>query len=63
MPQAPTPPQAPAEPSSPLPAVGCCVCVPRYQIGTVLSLAGDQVTIAFPENTTRTFMAEFVAPA
>ena len=52
--------QAPAEP---LIAVGSRVRVPRFDIGTVLSVAGDQVTIAFPENTTRTFMAEFVAPA
>ncbi|MNK97068.1 ATP-dependent DNA helicase RecQ [compost metagenome] len=54
-----TPPPAPA----PQIAVGSRVRVPRYQIGTVLSVAGDQVTIAFPENTTRTFMAEFVVPA
>ncbi len=56
-------PPAPAEPPAPQIAVGSRVRVPRYQIGTVLSVAGDQVTIAFPENTTRTFMAEFVAPA
>ena len=58
---------APAHAHVPAPgsqiAVGSRVRVPRYQIGTVLSVAGDQVTIAFPENTTRTFMAEFVAPA
>lgn len=54
---------APAAPPAAQIAVGSRVCVPRYQIGTVLSVAGDQVTIAFPENTTRTFMAEFVAPA
>ena len=59
LPPAPAPAQAPA----PQIAVGSRVRVPRYQIGTVLSVAGDQVTIAFPENTTRTFMAEFVAPA
>lgn len=58
-------PPAPAQAPAPAPqiAVGSRVRVPRYQIGTVLSVAGDQVTIAFPENTTRTFMAEFVAPA
>ena len=58
-------PPAPAQAPPPAPqiAVGSRVRVPRYQIGTVLSVAGDQVTIAFPENTTRTFMAEFVAPA
>ena len=56
-------PAPPAEPSAPLIAVGSRVRVPRFDIGTVLSVAGDQVTIAFAENTTRTFMAEFVAPA
>ncbi|MBW3508010.1 ATP-dependent DNA helicase RecQ [Janthinobacterium sp. NKUCC06_STL] len=60
-------PPAPAEAPPPAPApqiaVGSRVRVPRYQIGTVLSVAGDQVTITFPENTTRTFMAEFVVPA
>ncbi|MNM90364.1 hypothetical protein D3C81_1026230 [compost metagenome] len=60
-------PQLPAEqpvvPPAEQIAVGSRVRVPRYQIGTVLSVAGDQVTIAFPENTTRVFMAEFVAPA
>ena len=59
----PVPSQAPSPPPAPQIAVGSRVRVPRYQIGTVLSVAGDQVTIAFPENTTRTFMAEFVAPA
>jgi len=59
---APVPP-LPAAPSAPSIAVGSRVRVPRFDIGTVLSVAGDQVTIAFPENTTRTFMAEFVAPA
>ena len=54
---------AQAQSTSPLLAVGSRVRVPRYQVGTVLLVAGDQVTIAFPENTTRTFMAEFVAPA
>ena len=54
---------AQAQSTSPLIAVGSRVRVPRYQVGTVLLVAGDQVTIAFPENTTRTFMAEFVAPA
>ncbi|MCC7599600.1 ATP-dependent DNA helicase RecQ [Janthinobacterium sp. FW305-129] len=58
----PAPAQAPSPPAHQI-AVGSRVRVPRYQIGTVLSVAGDQVTIAFPENTTRTFMAEFVAPA
>jgi ATP-dependent DNA helicase RecQ len=63
LPQATTAPPAPAEPPAPVITVGSRVRVPRFEIGTVLSVAGDQVTIAFSENTTRTFMAEFVAPA
>jgi ATP-dependent DNA helicase RecQ len=63
LPLASTAPPAPAEPPAPVITVGSRVRVPRFEIGTVLSVAGGQVTIAFPENTTRTFMAEFVAPA
>ena len=55
--------QAQEAPATPQIAVGSRVRVPRFHIGTVLSVAGDQVTIEFPENTTKTFMAEFVAPA
>jgi ATP-dependent DNA helicase RecQ len=43
--------------------VGSRVKVPKFDVGTVLSVAGDRVTIEFPENTTKTFMAEFVEPA
>ena len=50
-------------PPVPMIAVGSRVRVPRFDIGTVLSVAGDQVTIEFPEHMTKTFMAEFVAPA
>jgi len=56
-------PQRPASSQLPEIAVGSRVRVPRFDIGTVLSVAGDKITIEFPENTTRTFMAEFVAPA
>lgn len=42
--------------------VGCQVKVPKFDIGTVLSVAGDRITIEFPENSTKTFMAEFVEP-
>ncbi|WP_295994109.1 ATP-dependent DNA helicase RecQ [Rugamonas sp.] len=42
-------------------AIGSQVKVPKFDIGTVLSIAGDKVTIEFPENTTKTFMAEFVS--
>ena len=59
------------EPAAPAPvdsaarqiAVGSRVKVPKFDIGTVLSVAGDMITIEFPEKTTKTFMAEFVAPA
>ncbi len=44
-------------------AVGSQVKVPKFDIGTVLSVAGDMITIEFPEKTTKTFMAEFVSPA
>jgi ATP-dependent DNA helicase RecQ len=43
--------------------VGSKVKVPKFDIGTVLSVAGDQITIEFPEQVTRTFMADFVQPA
>ncbi|MEO7495515.1 MAG: ATP-dependent DNA helicase RecQ [Massilia sp.] len=56
--------------SEPVPAtvapafeIGARVRVPKYDIGTVESVAGDQVTIAFPDKTTRTFLADFVSPA
>jgi ATP-dependent DNA helicase RecQ len=52
---------APAEREAEL-AVGSQVRVPRFDIGTVLSVAGDRITIEFPENSTKTFMAEFVEP-
>jgi ATP-dependent DNA helicase RecQ len=54
------PPPEPSVPPPPVIAVGSQVKVPKFDIGTVLSVAGDQVTIEFPENTTKTFMAEFV---
>lgn len=54
---------APAAPAQELGfAVGSRVKVPKFDVGTVLAVAGDKVTIAFPENSTRTFMAEFVEP-
>ena len=43
-------------------AVGSQVRVPRFDIGTVLSVAGDRITIEFQENSTKTFMADFVEP-
>ena len=42
---------------------GAQVRVPKFDLGTVLSVAGDQVTIAFPDESTRTFLVDFVSPA
>ena len=36
------------------------VRVPKFDVGAVLGMAGDQVTIAFPDGSTRTFLADFV---
>ena len=50
-------------PSGPRFAPGEQVTVPKFERGTVVSVAGDQVTIGFPDHSTRTFLADFVAPA
>ena len=42
---------------------GAQVRVPKFDVGTVTSVAADQVTIAFPDQSTRTFLADFVTPA
>ena len=44
-------------------APGARVRVPKFEVGTVQAVAGDQVTIAFPGHGTRTFLADFVTPA
>jgi ATP-dependent DNA helicase RecQ len=51
------------EPAAPPFEVGARVRVPKFDVGTVQSVAGDQVTIEFPDHSSRTFMADFVAPA
>jgi ATP-dependent DNA helicase RecQ len=40
--------------------VGALVNVPKYDRGQVVSLTGDQVTVVFPDNATRTFLKSFV---
>jgi ATP-dependent DNA helicase RecQ len=57
-------PQAAAAPA-PAPAFepGMRVQVPKHDPGTVTAVAGDQVTIAFDDNSSKTFLAEFVSPA
>ncbi|MET0858888.1 MAG: ATP-dependent DNA helicase RecQ [Telluria sp.] len=55
------------EPEAPTPAplfdIGAAVRVPKYDVGVVLAVAGEEITIEFPDQSTRIFMAEFVAPA
>ncbi|MDB5960228.1 MAG: recombinase RecQ, partial [Massilia sp.] len=48
---------------APLFEIGAAVRVPKYAQGVVQSIAGEQVTIVFPDKTERTFMANFVSPA
>ena len=52
-----------AEAPAPLFEVGAQVKVPKFDVGVVQSVVGDQVTIEFPDHSSRTFMADFVAPA
>jgi ATP-dependent DNA helicase RecQ len=52
-----------AEPSAPRFEPGARVRVPKYDVGIVQEVAGDQVTIGFPDQSSRTFMADFVEPA
>jgi ATP-dependent DNA helicase RecQ len=53
-------PQAPAGPAF---EVGARVRVPKYDEGVVVAVAGDQVTIEFPDQEKRSFLADFVEPA
>ena len=52
-----------AEPEGPVFEVGAKVKVPKFDVGTVHAVAGEEVTIAFADGDTRTFMAEYVTPA
>jgi ATP-dependent DNA helicase RecQ len=51
------------EPAPPAYETGARVKVPKYDEGVVVAVAGDQVTIEFPDREKRTFLASFVAPA
>jgi ATP-dependent DNA helicase RecQ len=51
------------ETPAPLFEIGAQVRVPKYDVGIVQAVAGEEITIEFPDQTTRTFMAEFVALA
>ncbi|MFP5392378.1 MAG: RecQ family ATP-dependent DNA helicase [Gammaproteobacteria bacterium] len=41
--------------------IGVQVRVPKFDVGTVQSVAGDEITIAFPEHGVKTFLADFVS--
>ena len=49
--------------SAPLFEPGARVKVPKFDEGTVMSVAADQVTISFPDQSTRTLLADFVTLA
>jgi ATP-dependent DNA helicase RecQ len=42
--------------------VGIKVNVPKFDTGQVVSIAGEQVTVIFPDNQTRTFLKSYIAP-
>ena len=52
-----------AEVTAPAFEVGARVKVPKYDEGVVQATAGNQVTIGFPDDSVRTFIADFVEPA
>jgi ATP-dependent DNA helicase RecQ len=65
MAEEPTYEQAPAserhtEAAVPHIVVGSKVRVPKFDIGTVSAVEGDKITVDFPQQDTRTFMAEFI---
>jgi ATP-dependent DNA helicase RecQ len=51
------------EPAAHAFVVGARVRVPKFDVGTVQAVAGDEITIAFPDASTRTFRADYVEPA
>ena len=53
---------APEPESGPVFEPGARVRVPKFDVGVVTSVAADQVTIEFPDQSTRTFLADFVTP-
>lgn len=55
--------EAQVRPAGPVFEVGEKVRVPKFDVGTVHSVAGDEVTIEFPDAGTRTFLARYVEPA
>jgi len=54
-------PQAASSSSSGI-AAGSRVRVPKFGVGTAVSVEADKIVIAFPNRETRTFLADFVEP-
>ena len=42
--------------------IGSEVNVPKYKKGKVLAVAGDQVTVSFPDNEIRIFLSSYLEP-
>ncbi|MFZ6679038.1 RecQ family ATP-dependent DNA helicase [Undibacterium sp. Tian12W] len=43
--------------------VGSQVRLKKFEVGTVIAVEGEQVTVEFPQNLVKTFLREFVMPA
>ena len=43
--------------------VGSKVRLKKFEIGTVIAVEGEQITVEFPQNFVKTFLREFVMPA
>ncbi|MFZ6731642.1 RecQ family ATP-dependent DNA helicase [Undibacterium sp. Ji42W] len=43
--------------------VGSQVRLKKFEVGTVIAVEGEQVTVKFPENLVKTFLRDFVMPA
>jgi ATP-dependent DNA helicase RecQ len=54
---------APKKEEEPSLKAGSTVKVPRYGEGRVVSVAGEKITIIFPDSQTRTFLRNYVEPA
>ena len=53
----------PAGPAAPHFELGARVKAPKYGEGVVVAIAGEQVTLEFPDQESRTFLADFLEPA
>jgi ATP-dependent DNA helicase RecQ len=55
-------PAAPRKKEGPLLKAGSPVRVAKFGEGHIISIAGDKITIVFPNSQTKTFMRDYVAP-